>query len=47
MIKENVKRGVCKHGWERLEMNKKFRSENLKVRDHSEDAGADGQLILE
>jgi hypothetical protein len=34
------------HTWERWEMHTKFRSENLKVRDHMERLGIDGRIIL-
>jgi len=32
---------------ERLQMHKKFSSENLKGRDHSEDLDVNGEVILE
>jgi hypothetical protein len=35
------------YAWERWEMSKNFFLENLKRRDHLEDLGLDGRLILE
>jgi len=34
------------HAWEKLEMHTKFSSEKLKRRDHSEELGVDGRIIL-
>jgi hypothetical protein len=41
------KPSIVDHAWERCEMYIKFLSENLKGRDHSEDLGVDGRIILE
>jgi len=35
------------HAWETREMHTEFWSENLKVRDYSEDLGVEGRKILE
>jgi hypothetical protein len=36
-----------RHTWEKCEMPTKLWSENLKGRDHSEDLGVDGKLLLD
>jgi hypothetical protein len=46
-IKEDEIGGACSTNVIRCEMHTKFWSENLKRRDHPEELGVDGRIILE
>jgi hypothetical protein len=46
-IKEDETGGEMLHGMEIGEVSKIFWSENLKGRDHLEDLGVDGKIVLE
>jgi hypothetical protein len=46
-MKESEKGGGMQYAREKCEMHTKFWSENLAGREHSEDLGVDGRIILE